>query len=381
MQYNLEERREDFSKVFIEAVEKTINLRPNFMIISGDIFNDPRPPNATLATVVRELRKLKEKGIPVLTVDGSHDSEPNTMTGTVLVPLHNAGLITYLPRMENATWQDENCYVYGLKSFRGIREANLKLPEYFQKNPPTPNPSMYNIFVFHGALDSAAPPYIEPDIRAAQIPQGFQYYAAGHIHEPSIFNFKTGKLVYPGCLETTVYTEWNVEKGFNYVKIEDKDNPPSIERIKIESARPFIVNEKNFTNLNPERITEESINIIQQIDGQKLILVLVLKGILPGGYKRNQVNIPKIRSAATKALYTLILNQIVEKETPRTTLVLKEKHSIRTAAYMVFSEIFKKKYGDQIGEKLAKTAVELLDPLIKDNDEKVKSLLDGAVTN
>jgi DNA repair exonuclease SbcCD nuclease subunit len=36
VQYNLETRREDFDKAFREVVDKTIELKPNFMLIAGD---------------------------------------------------------------------------------------------------------------------------------------------------------------------------------------------------------------------------------------------------------------------------------------------------------------------------------------------------------
>src|SRR4030066_2503003 len=83
-QYNLEVRREDFDRAFREIVDKTIELKPDFMIIAGDLFHHARPSNMTLESTIRSFKRLKDAGIPVLTVDGSHDSAPNTITGTIL---------------------------------------------------------------------------------------------------------------------------------------------------------------------------------------------------------------------------------------------------------------------------------------------------------
>ena len=72
-QYGLEARREDFEKVFQELVNKTIALKPDFMIIAGDLFHNARPSNVTLENAIKSFSLLREAGIPILTVDGSHD--------------------------------------------------------------------------------------------------------------------------------------------------------------------------------------------------------------------------------------------------------------------------------------------------------------------
>ena len=97
-QYGLEAGRQDFDNAFKELVDKTIELKPDFMIIAGDLFHQARPSNITLENTIRNFKRLKDAGIPVLTVDGSHDSAPNTITSTILYPLDSAGLIIHLPR-------------------------------------------------------------------------------------------------------------------------------------------------------------------------------------------------------------------------------------------------------------------------------------------
>jgi DNA repair protein SbcD/Mre11 len=103
-QYGLEARRRDFDSAFSELVDKAIELKPDFVIIAGDLFHQARPSNVTLENTVRSFKRLKDAGIPVLTVDGSHDSAPNSITGTILNPLDSAGLIIHLPRHPGACW-------------------------------------------------------------------------------------------------------------------------------------------------------------------------------------------------------------------------------------------------------------------------------------
>lgn len=153
-QYNLDVRRTDFNNFFGELVDKTIETSPNFMILAGDIFEHARPSNSTLEAAIANFRRLRDAGIPVLAVDGSHDSVRNVITSTILNPLDSPGLIWYLPRHEGASWRNESCYVYGLPNFRTTKKTMDELPAFLERNKPIPDPLLFNILVFHMALDS-----------------------------------------------------------------------------------------------------------------------------------------------------------------------------------------------------------------------------------
>jgi len=376
MQYNLAERREDFSKAFKQCVEKTLALKPDFAILAGDIFDSPRPPNVTLATAIRELRRLKDAGIPVLAVDGSHDQEPNVLTGTVLIPLHNAGLLEYLPRRKGACWENERYYVYGLRSCRGLREADEKLPKYLQENPPQPRENKFNICVFHGCVEGlpGMSPVIRPDLRADHLPPDFDYYAGGHIHTTAQVEFKRGMLVYPGPIETNSYDEARVEKGFFHVKVEPKERRTTLERIPLEGTRRFIVQEHDFSNKPPSFIVEHTRQLLAAHDEEGAILVFIMNGSLPQGVRRSQVNLPDIRASAKKALHVIIVNNLAEATTPTLGLP-KTSLELRTMAHSYMAQILTPQVGSEKSGKLASLAVEILDPLLKNDEEAVRTLL------
>ena len=257
-QYGLEARRQDFDDAFKELVDKTIELNVDFMIIAGDLFHQARPSNVTLENTIRSFKRLKDAGIPVLTVDGSHDSAPNTVTGTILYPLDSAGLIHHLPRHRGACWRKADCcYVYGIPNFHNKHKTEEALPKFVAENPALPDSCLFNIFVFHGALDLPAvkPPYIEAELSPDQLPCDFNYYAAGHVHEQFFQKFKGGLLAYSGCTETADYREAKNPKGFIYVRVNEKcevDPQP----IELQSSRKFVVLEQEFNGLASSKITE-----------------------------------------------------------------------------------------------------------------------------
>lgn len=380
-QYGLEARREDFDKAFQELVDKTIELKPDFMIIAGDLFHHARPSNVTLENAIKNFSRLREAGIRVLTVDGSHDSAPNVVTGTILNPLDSAGLIYHLPRREGACWRKPDCcYVYGVPNFRTRRKTEELLPAFMEKDKPTPDPDLFNIFVFHMALDlpSVKPPYMEAEAPPELIPEGFNYYAAGHVHKPYKEKFKTGLLVYSGSTETVNYDEAKIEKGFYYVEVDEKGTA-SPQFIRLESPRRFVVLEQDFTGVTPSKITELTVQLVKGADEDGVMIIPVLRGVLPAVASRAEVDVAQIRNAAEKALLVhpvvLLRESEVSEEVVRSIFEAGFK-DLKTKAFEYFLQIFSERYTRDEAEKIARVAVSLIEPLTKKQEEKVKQNLE-----
>ncbi len=380
-QYGLEARREDFDRAFQELVDKTIELKPDFMIIAGDLFNHARPSNIILENAIKNFSRLRDAGIPVLTVDGSHDSAPNVVTGTILNPLDSAGLIYHLPRHGGACWRKEDCcYVYGVPNFRTRRKTEELLPAFMEQNKPTLDPNLFNIFVLHMALDipSLTPPYIKAEAPRELIPEGFDYYAAGHVHKPYKDKFKTGMLVYSGSTETVDYKEAKNDKGFYYVEVDEKGTA-SPQFMRLRSPRKFVVLEEDFTGVTPSKITELAVQLVRGADEEGVIIVPVLRGVLPAEATRAEVDVSQLRSAAEKALLVhpvvLLRESEVSEEIVRSIFEAEFK-DLKTKAFEYFLQIFSERYTRDEAEKIARVAVSLIEPLTKKEEEKVKQTLE-----
>jgi exonuclease SbcD len=380
-QYGLEARRQDFDNAFSELVDRSIELKPDFMIVAGDLFHQARPSNHTLENTIRSFKRLKDAGIPVLTVDGSHDSAPNTITSTILYPLDSAGLIIHLPRRHGACWSKPDlCYVYGIPNYHNRYKTKEALPKFMADNPPTPKDGLVNIFVFHGALDlpGVKPPYIEAEISPDLLPSGFSYYAAGHIHDRYVVKFKDGVLVYSGCTETVGYDEAKIPKGFFHVNVDERGNVHP-ELVELTSPRRFVICDQDFSGMSSAKITELAVQIVKESDDEGAVIIPVLKGTLPAEDSRTEIDIAKIRRAGQKAL---IVHPIVQlKETAVSDEVVRSIFEsgfkdLRTKAFEYFLQIFKERYGKEDAEKIAKNALSLIEPLNRKQDEKIKQIIE-----
>jgi DNA repair protein SbcD/Mre11 len=380
-QYGLEARRQDFDNAFKELVDKAIELKPDFMIIAGDLFHQARPSNVTLENTIRSFKRLKDANIPVLTVDGSHDSAPNIITGTILHPLDSAGLIHHLPRHSGACWRKPDCcYVYGIPNFHNKHKTEEALPKFMTENPPTPSNKVYNIFVFHAAVDlpSVKPPYIEAEVSPEQLPNGFDYYAAGHVHERYLDKFKTGFLAYSGCTETADYREAKYPKGFLHVTVNEKGEVKP-EFMELTSTRKFVIFEQDFSGMASAKITELATQLVKDADSEGAIIIPVLKGTLPAEASRAEIDIAKIRSAGEKALLVhpivLLKESVVSDEIVRS-IFESEFKDLKTKAFEYFLQIFSERYSRDEADKIARSALSLIEPLTRKQDEKVKQTIE-----
>jgi DNA repair exonuclease SbcCD nuclease subunit len=379
VQYNLDVRREDFDIAFKELVDKTIELKPNFMIIAGDIFQQARPSNITLGNAITNFKRLKDAGIPVLAVDGSHDSAPNVITSTILNPLDSAGLVYYLPRHKGASWRNESCYVYGIPNFRTPQKTGEQLPIFMEQNKPMPVPSVFNILVFHMALDipRIKPPQMEAEAKPETIPDGFNYYAGGHIHKPYKFPFKNGLLVYSGCTETSSYEDAETDKGFYHVEVNEK-GVPKLHRVKLESPRRFIILDRDYSGLTPTKIAEAVAQLVKEADETEAVIVPIVRGVLPAEAGRGEIDLAKIRSAAKKALLVHPILRLRETEVPEEVIRsifeggLKD---LKTKAFEYFFKIFSERY-PQEAEKITRLAVDLIEPLVGKQETQVRKTLE-----
>ena len=380
-QYGLEARRQDFNNAFAELVDKTIELKPDFMIIAGDLFHQARPSNITLENTVRSFKRLRDASIPVLTVDGSHDSAPNIITGTILYPLDSAGLIYHLPRHEGACWQKPDCcYVYGIPNFRTRRKTEEELPVFMSQNQPNPRSTVANIFVMHMAVDlpGIMPPYIEAEAPAELLPNGFDYYAAGHVHESFISKFKTGLLAYSGCTETVSYDESKNKKGFFHLKVSAKGDL-SHSFIELESPRKFVIIEQDFSGMPLAKIADLAAQLVKGVQEEGTIIVPILKGALPAEANRAELDVSKIRHASENALIVHpIINlreSAVSDEVVRS-IFESEFKDLKTKTLEYFFQIFSERFGAIEAEYLARSAISLMEPLIKKQEDKTKQTIE-----
>jgi len=231
-QYNLDEREEDFYRAFHEATDKIIDAECDFVVHSGDLFDDPRPHVRAMVEAMTGLEKLNDAGIKVFAIAGNHDV---LMRRGAMPPQRLYGSMEFLTPMKPSRVFD-GVYICGLPYYSRIHSQALK--EKLQELADAGKNYEKKVLLLHQGIDKYFP--LEYELKFNELPKGFDYYALGHVHKRIIDTYGSGKLAYPGSIEI-----WRVDeiaeyekngKGFNIVDLDSL----AVEKIDIASVRPFI---------------------------------------------------------------------------------------------------------------------------------------------
>lgn len=310
-------------KFFIETISKCIREKIDFLLIAGDLFDTSLPNIEKIKIAVEQLKLLKNAGINVYAIAGSHDYSP---TGkTVLEVLERADLLKIVSRgemfneklkLEFIKDEKTNAIITGIPGRKGMLDRKY----YELLDRSIKNEEGFKIFMLHTALTELKPKSLEhmESQPLSLLPEGFDYYAAGHMHINQEADYHGGKIVFPGPLFPCNFKE--MEDGYcGYViydngKINFIKNDIKILKIDINlNGKPSEFREKILESLN--EITKDAIVTIRVsgvLDGR--ISEINFKEIFQEAYKRGAYFVLKnISKLSTKQLEEIRL-EISSKE-------------------------------------------------------------------
>lgn len=274
-QFNLQEREEDIYEVFEEAIDKSISEHAQLIILAGDIFHTPRPNGSSIIKLANQLKKLKEKSIPVYFILGEHDI--NRMQD-IPIPyvFHNLGLATRLK--ENEPRLHDNVAIFG---FNKERKSNIEsMLQQFKmteikakqsKESSNGGRSIKNILVLHQGLTDFNS--FAGELNSTDLPRGIDYYAMGHYHDhiEKRFDYLDGLISYPGSIDLTPSEGIKqVEKGFFLTDISSQEVETNW--VKLDKRRSQLVFKVSYKS-----IAEELNDIIKETQNHDKKPVVMLK--------------------------------------------------------------------------------------------------------
>ncbi len=228
-QYGVRERFNDFSRVFWDIMEEAVHRQVDFVVIAGDLFNKRAIDAQTLIHAIEGLKKLKERRIPVIAIEGNHDrSYYRDGISWLQFLCHQEYLILLAPFMRNGApvlsrWQPDTMRgshvdlvggrlrVYGLpwqgaatnRSMEGLAEAMAAA-----RSEEEAAHIEYRLLMTHTGVED-----IVPRVQGLPAMAQFQplrshadYLALGHIHKPYEYD---GWMYNPGSTETCGAEESN----------------------------------------------------------------------------------------------------------------------------------------------------------------------------
>ena len=244
-QFGLIEREKDFYEVFEKVIDKIIEEKVDFVIHSGDLFETARPSPIALLTFQKGLLKLKGSGIPMYAIAGNHDIVMRNDSIPPQVIFKKLGLKVISPI--NTNYMHGDIFIAGLPFYPSSQVKNLKskLAELSKKAANHEK----SILVLHQGIDKYFGYNYELEI--GDLPDNFNYYALGHVHNYVNDSFGKGRLVYPGSGEIWKVNELKDyhENGKGFVVVDMGGEKPLVKRVKIDIPREFIKRSLDYNDL------------------------------------------------------------------------------------------------------------------------------------
>ena len=198
----INQREADVAGALKRAVDRTIELRPDLVLMAGDIFHNVRPTNPAILHAFRQFSRLRQSlsDATIVMVAGNHDTPRSSETGCILKLFGDLGI-----------------EVVDAEARRIIVPARdlaiLAVPDSGAARPTLAPDEAYahNILLLHGEVEGVlrAPQGAErsaTEISRAELGAGqWDYVALGHYH---VYREIAPNAWYSGSIDYTSANTW-----------------------------------------------------------------------------------------------------------------------------------------------------------------------------
>ncbi len=188
----MNQREADVQDALGRTVDDLLVVRPDLILIAGDVFHQVRPPNAAIVFLSRQLERLRT-ALPetrIVVIAGNHDTPRTGETGTILPLYRRLGVDVVTAGVAQVTHRD--CVVTCVPS--SAARGMTALPDPY---------ATFNVLLLHAAVSGCG--YGEPDAAAEQL-AAWNYVALGDFH---VCHQVGPRAWYAGSTEWTSSDQWS----------------------------------------------------------------------------------------------------------------------------------------------------------------------------
>lgn len=198
----INQREADVANTFKNAIDKTIELDPELVLIAGDLFHTVRPSNPAILQAFMQLGRLK-KSLPraeIVLIAGNHDLPRASETGCILRLFAQLGVHVVDSEARRIDLGDVSI---------------LAVPDTPTLPALVGNPSArYNVLLLHGVIAGALPDWFTAADRARieisfdeLTKSDWDYVALGHYHVYQRLH-RERPIYYSGAIDYTGPSVW-----------------------------------------------------------------------------------------------------------------------------------------------------------------------------
>ena len=276
------QREYDVSRTFHRAVDRIIELRPELVLIAGDVFHSSRPTNAAILDAFRQFLRIRNE-IPetrIVMIAGDHDTPRTTESGNILGLFAQIGVNVAAHDSRAIPFPELDTTVLAVPDIPGMPIPQLSLGAADRRR--------HNLLLIHANVNEVVPQYYADLDRATnsvsrgdlQLAQ-WDYVALGHYH---VHQQVAPNAYYSGSLDYASLNVWFDLDREDEQKLPGKSfieydlDAKRMTRHDLEPSRAFVDREIKAANMPPAEVDAAIKRLVEKVKGgidDKVVRVVV----------------------------------------------------------------------------------------------------------
>jgi exonuclease SbcD len=198
----INQREWDVASSFRQAVDRLIALKPDLILVAGDVFHVSRPSNTAILHAFRQFLRIRAE-VPraiIVMVAGQHDTPRTTEGGSIMGLFEQIGIHVASSEARRFAFPEHDLSILAVPNLPGW-------PDFVPDEK-----ARHNVLVVHADVDDVVPRYYaELDRSVVQVSRTdlatsrWSYVALGHYH---VHQRVADNAFYSGSLDYTSLNVW-----------------------------------------------------------------------------------------------------------------------------------------------------------------------------
>lgn len=199
----INQREADVARAVQRAIDQVIALRPDVVLVAGDVFHSSRPSNTAILHAFRQFLRVKVE-LPqaaIIIVAGNHDTPRTTESGSIMGLFEQIGIRVAAQEAKRFRIPEYDLSVLAVPDVPG------QLPEFVPDET-----ARHNVLLIHADVDDVVPRYYaELDRAAIKVSRSdlglarWSYVALGQYH---VHHRVAANAFYSGSIDYTSLNVW-----------------------------------------------------------------------------------------------------------------------------------------------------------------------------
>ncbi len=238
------QREADFYKAFSDSIDKILEIKPDFVIHTGDLFHRASPSNRAITSALKQIKRLEDNDIPFIIIAGNHSTPRSGSSLPILSALETLDNVhaVYQQHYEKVEFDD---IIFHALPF--IHDERL-IPDELEKIENSIDKSKKNILMMHCCVGASYlmgefGEWVYPKEREGLFDE-MDYVALGHWHG---FGSVGGRenVYYSGSTERTSSKDKRENKGFIELVL-NGNVEVTFHTIELRKSLEFEIDAKDF---------------------------------------------------------------------------------------------------------------------------------------